>query len=56
MDVFGKCGNKKCGEVRNIEHKYSPGEDPCFNMVNKKYRLVSRSAAFIYNFSFSGFT
>jgi len=39
VDVYGKCGNKKCGEVKNIQHKYSPGQDHCFNMVNKKYRF-----------------
>ena len=41
MDVYGKCGHKKCGEVKNIQHKYSPGQDHCFNMVNKKYRYVA---------------
>ena len=40
MDVYGKFGNKKCGEVRNIQNKYTPGEDHCFNMVNKKYRYT----------------
>ena len=40
MDVYGKCGNKKCGDVKNIQNKYSPGEDHCFNMVNKKYRYT----------------
>ena len=40
MDIFGKCGDKQCGEVKNIGHEYSTDEDPCFHMVNRKYRSV----------------
>ena len=40
VDIFGKCGDKQCGEVKNIGHEYSTDEDPCFHMVNRKYRSV----------------
>ena len=40
VDIFGKCGDKQCGEVKNIGHEYSTDEDPCFHMVNRNYRSV----------------
>ena len=38
VDIFGRCGEKRCGAVKNVEHKYRPEQDPCFDMVNRKYR------------------
>ena len=38
VDIYGKCGDKKCGDVKNIDHEYSTTKDPCFEMVNQKYR------------------
>ena len=38
VDIYGKCGDKQCGEVKNVGHEYSTAEDPCFHMVNRNYR------------------
>ena len=38
MDIYGKCGDKQCGEVKNVGHEYSTAADPCFHMVNRNYR------------------
>ena len=38
MDIYGKCGEKQCGEVRNMQHEYTTATDPCFDLVNRKYR------------------
>ena len=38
VDIYGKCGDKHCGKVKNVGNEYSTTEDPCFDMVNKKYR------------------
>ena len=42
VDIFGKCGDKQCGEVKNIGHEYSTDEDPCFHMVNRNYRSPAK--------------
>ena len=55
MILVCRCGNKTCGEVRNVQQEYnteqveqvhrlscslsSQSQDPCFNMVNKQYRF-----------------
>jgi len=39
VDIYGKCGDKQCGEVKNVDHEYSTAEDPCFHMVNRNYRF-----------------
>ena len=38
VDIYGKCGEKQCGEVRNMQHEYTTATDPCFDLVNRKYR------------------
>ena len=38
VDIYGRCGDKQCGEVRNVQHEYSTLTDPCFDLVNRKYR------------------
>ena len=42
VDIYGKCGDKQCGEVKNIGHEYSTAEDPCFHMVNRNYRSPAK--------------
>ena len=39
VDIYGKCGRNKCGRVKNVEVKYSVDEDPCFTMVNSRYKF-----------------
>ena len=39
MDIYGRCGEKQCGDVRNIQHEYNTNTDPCFHLVNRNYRL-----------------
>merc|ERR1719270_365035 len=33
VDVYGKCGDMKCGKVKNVGNKYDTDEDPCFEMI-----------------------
>ena len=42
VDIYGKCGDKQCGEVKNVGHEYSTTEDPCFHMVNRNYRSPTK--------------
>ena len=42
VDIYGKCGDKQCGEVKNVGHEYSTAEDPCFHMVNRNYRYPAK--------------
>ena len=42
VDIYGKCGDKQCGEVKNVDHEYSTAEDPCFHMVNRNYRSPAK--------------
>ncbi len=38
VDVYGRCGSLTCGRVQNVLHNYDPDIDPCFTLVNSKYR------------------
>jgi hypothetical protein len=38
VDVYGRCGSLTCGKVQNVLHEYDPDIDPCFTLVNSKYR------------------
>ena len=42
VDIYGRCGEKQCGDVRNIQHEYSTNTDPCFHLVNRNYRSANR--------------
>ena len=46
VDIYGKCGDMKCGLVKNVGNKYDTDEDPCFEMVNKKYRYTMHQIIF----------
>ena len=39
VDIYGECGPHKCGHTRSMSHKYSIKKDPCFDMVNQKYKF-----------------
>ena len=39
MDIYDKCGRNKCGRVKNVAEKYSVDQDPCFTMVNSRYKF-----------------
>ena len=40
VDIYGECGPLRCGERRSMEYgNYNVKEDPCFRMVNKKYKF-----------------
>jgi hypothetical protein len=40
VDVYGECGPLACGQVQNVLLEYDPGRDPCFQLVNLKYRYT----------------
>ena len=42
VDIYGECGPLSCGTSRNMGHSYQLKDDPCFDMVNRKYRWVER--------------
>ncbi|KAK7083835.1 hypothetical protein SK128_014577 [Halocaridina rubra] len=37
VDLFGKCGDKKCGHSMYVDHKYDPIKDPCLKMAGESY-------------------
>ena len=39
VDIFGKCGNYQCGGVKNMVENYTLDQDPCFTMVNSRYKF-----------------
>ena len=39
VDIYGECGPYQCGQTRSMGHDYRIKEDPCFKMVNKKYKF-----------------
>jgi hypothetical protein len=39
VDIYGDCGPYQCGQRRSMGHEYRVKEDPCFKMVNRKYRF-----------------
>lgn len=39
VHVYGKCGNRQCGQDRRLRNPYEVDSDPCFDMVNKKYKF-----------------
>merc|ERR1719239_562007 len=39
VDVYGDCGTLQCGNPRNMGHQYRVAGDPCFHLVNTKYRF-----------------
>ena len=38
VDIYGDCGPLRCGSTRSMGHAYSLHQDPCFNLVNRKYK------------------
>ena len=40
VDIYGECGPLSCGTSRNMGHSYQLKDDPCYDMVNRKYRWV----------------
>ena len=39
VDIYGECGDHKCGHTRSMGTKYRSDDDQCFDMVNRKYRF-----------------
>ena len=39
VDIYGECGHLKCGHTRNMEREYSVDRDPCFDLVNRRYKF-----------------
>ena len=39
VHIYGECGNLKCGKTRNMRAEYSTERDPCFDLVNRKYKF-----------------
>ena len=39
VDIYGECGPLSCGSSRNMGQEYRLQEDPCFQLVNTKYRF-----------------
>ena len=39
VDIFGRCGHFQCGVVKNVAEEYSMDQDPCFAMVNSRYKF-----------------
>nr|XP_045622355.1 3-galactosyl-N-acetylglucosaminide 4-alpha-L-fucosyltransferase FUT3-like [Procambarus clarkii] len=37
VDVYGRCGDLKCGSSRYAEHAYKPATDPCMRMAGDSY-------------------
>nr|XP_045609846.1 3-galactosyl-N-acetylglucosaminide 4-alpha-L-fucosyltransferase FUT3-like [Procambarus clarkii] len=37
VDVYGRCGDHKCGSSRYAEHAYKPATDPCMRMAGDSY-------------------
>ncbi|XP_076034891.1 alpha-(1,3)-fucosyltransferase C-like [Oratosquilla oratoria] len=37
VDVYGACGNLKCGGRHYVQHNYKPQTDPCLRMVGTNY-------------------
>ena len=39
VDIYGDCGTLKCGQTRSMGTKYNADHDPCFSLVNRKYKF-----------------
>jgi len=39
VDIYGECGPLQCGASRNMGQEYSLKSDPCFHLVNRKYKF-----------------
>ncbi|XP_053634269.1 4-galactosyl-N-acetylglucosaminide 3-alpha-L-fucosyltransferase FUT6 isoform X2 [Cherax quadricarinatus] len=37
VDIFGKCGNLKCGRSLYVNHRYDPTKDRCLKMAGERY-------------------
>ena len=39
VDIYGECGDKTCGQTRSMGTRYNADTDPCFEMVNRRYKF-----------------
>ena len=39
VDIYGDCGDLSCGSSRNMGARYKTERDPCFDLVNRKYKF-----------------
>ena len=39
VDIYGDCGHLSCGTSRNMGARYNTDRDPCFDLVNRKYKF-----------------
>ena len=39
VDIYGDCGDKRCGQTRSMGTRYNADTDPCFDMVNRRYKF-----------------
>ena len=39
VDIYGDCGDKRCGHTRSMGTRYRADNDPCFDLVNTNYKF-----------------
>ena len=39
VHVYGKCGDRKCGQDKRLRNPYEVETDHCFDLVNREYRF-----------------